>query len=90
MFFYSSQNQKLSLRQKIALAVSVVMVLALLFLFGLTFLVIAVVGGLVTFLANLFQGRRKPSIHQSPDSPYPPFRQKRPHKIDDDDDVIDI
>ncbi len=51
--------------------------------------VIAVVGGLVTFLANLFRGRRKPTIHQSPDSPYPPFHQKRPHKIDDDD-VIDI
>ena len=89
MFFQLNSNQKIPLRHKIVLAVSIVMAVGFLFLFGLTFLVIALVGGLVTFLANLFQGRRKPGIHPSPDSPFPPFRQKRPHKIDDDD-VIDI
>jgi len=89
MFYQINPNQKIPLRHKFVLAVSILMVMGLLFLFGFTFLVIAVVGGLVTFLANLFRGRRKPTIHQSPDSPYPPFHQKRPHKIDDDD-VIDI
>ena len=90
MFYYSSRNQKLTWRQKLGLAVIIIMAVALLFLFGLTFLVIALAGGLISLVANLFQGRKKPTIRpSSPNTPYPPFRQKQRHKMDDDD-VIDI
>lgn len=71
------------------LAVSILVAVTLLFLFGFTILVIAIAGGLITFLANLFQGKRKPTTRPSAKAPYPPFHQKRPHKMDDDD-VIDI
>ena len=92
MFYYSSQYQKLTWKHKLGLAVIIIMAVALLFLFGVTFLVIALAGGLISLLANLFQGRKKPAIRPSaPGTPYPPFRQKRRHKMDrDDDDVIDI
>ena len=81
--------KKITLKQKIVLAVSILIAVVLLFLFGITILVIAVGGGLITFLVNLFQGRRKPTIQPTSHSPYPPFHQKRPPKMDDDD-IIDI
>lgn len=90
MFYYPNPNQKITLKQKIVLAVSILLAVALLFLFGITILVIALAGGLITFLVNLFQGKRRPTIHPpTAHSSYPPFRQKRPPKMDDDD-IIDI
>ena len=91
MFYYSIPNRKLTLKHKIVLALGIVAGVVLLFLFGFTILVLALAGGLITFFVNLFQGKRKAAIHPTFNAPPypPPFRQKRPPKMDDDD-VIDI
>jgi hypothetical protein len=56
MFVFTTQNLKqLPLRTKIGLFFTIVLGITLLFLFGITFLVIALIGGLVTMVANLFR-----------------------------------
>ena len=98
MFVLNSQNLKqLPLKTKIGLFLAIALGITLLFLFGITFLVIALVGGLITMVANLFRGRRprsqplenpfppqRPSPFQQPQPPQPPRRKY------DDDDVIDV
>ncbi len=76
---------------KIILFVTIIMAVAALFLFGVTFLFIAIGGGVVTWIANLF-GRRKQN-HMSPTSKFPfpqnPNFQRSPQRPKDDD-IIDI
>ena len=88
MFVYTAQNFKqLPLKTKIGVFLALALGITLLILFGLTFLVIALIGGAVTLVANLFRDRRKP--HPLND----PFHPQTGHKSRpryDDDDVIDI
>jgi predicted lipid-binding transport protein (Tim44 family) len=94
MFVFRTQNLKqLPLRTKIGLFLAIALGITLLFLFGITFLVIALIGGLITMFANLFRGSRPQSRRM--DNPFPPRRPpfQRPRsrrKLDDDDDVIDV
>jgi hypothetical protein len=89
MFVFTTQNLKqLPLRTKIGLILAIVLGVILLFLFGITFLVIALIGGLVTWVANLFRDRRTPHPLNDPFHPHPE-RQKPPRRYDDDD-VIDV
>ena len=93
MFVFRTYNiRQLPLRTKIGLLLAVVLGVTLLFLFGITFLVIALIGGLITMVANLFRGGRPQS--QRMDNPFPtrrPFQRPRTRrKLDDDDDIIDV
>ncbi len=92
MFVFTTQNLKqLPLRTKIGLFFTIVLGITLLFLFGITFLVIALIGGLVTMVANLFRGRRPPSQPLGdPFPPRPPFQRSRPPRKLDDDEIIDV
>jgi hypothetical protein len=98
MFVFTTQNLKqLPLRTKIGLFFAIVFGITLLFLFGITFLVIALVGGLITMIANLFRGGRPRSrpLRDPLDNPFPPQRppfqrSQPPRKMDDDDDIIDV
>ncbi len=93
MFVFTTQNLKqLPLRTKIGLFLVIVLGITLLFLFALTFLVIALIGGLITMVANLFRGSRPQTRPlDNPFPPRPPFEKpQQPHRKFDDDDVIDI
>ncbi len=92
MFVFTTHNLKqLPLRTKIGLFFAIVLGITLLFLFGITFLVIALIGGLVTMVANLFRGRPPQSRPlNDPFPPRPPFQKPRPPRKLDDDDIIDV
>lgn len=94
MFVFNGQNLKqLPLRTKIGLFLAIALGVTLLFLFGITFLVIALIGGLITMVANLFRGSRPRSRPlRDPFPPQqPPFQQPQPPRRKyDDDDVIDV
>ncbi len=96
MFVFTTHNiKKLPLRTKIGLFLAMILGITLLFLFGITFLIFALVGGLVTLVVNLFRTprpRSRPLDYPFPPrSPsQPPFPQSRPRRKADDDDVIDI
>jgi len=100
MFVYSNNFsfKKLPLKTKISLFLLIIGVLALLFVFGVTFLVLAIAGAILTFVVNLFGGRRPPHKMAPPPHPFqPPHKspfgnsqhpRNRPHVQDDD--VIDV
>ena len=94
MFIFTTQNLKqLPLRTKIGLFLAIALGVTLLFLFGITFLVIALIGGLITMVANFFRGNRPQS--RPLDNPFPPRRppferRSRPPRKIDDDDIIDV
>ena len=79
---FSIQNGKLPLTTKLLLVLGLVLGLTLLSLFAFTFFIVALVGGAVLFLINLFQNRRN-VIHGSSIQPKQ-YRSKQ------DDDIIDI
>ena len=92
MFVFTTQNLKqLPLRTKIGLFLAIALGVTLLFLFGITFLVIALIGGLITMVANLFRGSRPQSrpLHD-PFQQRPPFQKPQPPRKMDDDDIIDV
>lgn len=87
MFVFTTRNLKqLPLRTKIGLFLVFVLGITLLVFFGFTFLIIALIGGLVTWVANLFRDRRAPRPLNDPFHPQP---RKSPRRYDDDD-VIDV
>ncbi len=93
MFVFTTQNLKqLPIRTKIGLFFAIVFGITLLFLFGITFLVIALIGGLISMVANLFRGSRPQSRPLR--DPFPPRRRpvqrSRPPRKVDDDDIIDV
>ncbi len=97
MFVFTTHNiKKLPLRTKIGLFLAISLGIVLLFLFGITFLILAMVGGLVTLVINLFRTPRPPTTRPldypfPPRSPSrPPFPKSRPSRKPDDNDVIDI
>jgi len=68
MFVFTTHNiKKLPLRTKIGLVLAISLGITLLFLFGITFLIFALVGGLITFVVNLF--RPPPAPAASPGLP---------------------
>ncbi|MCZ6514050.1 MAG: hypothetical protein O6857_09000 [Nitrospinae bacterium] len=97
MFVFTTHNiKKLPLRTKIGLFLAISLGIVLLFLFGITFLILAMVGGLVTLVINLFRTPRPPTPRPL-DYPFPPRSPSRPpspksrsSRKPDDDDVIDI
>jgi hypothetical protein len=95
MFVFNGQNLKqLPLKTKIGLFLAIALGITLLFLFGITFLVIALIGGLITMVANLFRGSRprsRPLRDPFPPRPTSPFQKPQPPRRKfDDDDVIDV
>jgi hypothetical protein len=94
MFVINGQNLKqLPLKTKVGLFLAIALGVTLLFLFGITFLVIALIGGLITMVVNLFRGGRPRSRPlQDPFPPrHPPFQKPQPPRRKyDDDDVIDV
>lgn len=92
MFVFTTQNLKqLPLRTKIGLFLAIALGVTLLFLFGITFLVIALIGGVITMVANLFRGNRSQSRPLDDPFPHrPPFQKSRPPRKFDDDDIIDV
>jgi len=94
MFVINGQNLKqLPLRTKVGLFLAIALGVTLLFLFGITFLVFALIGGLITMVVNLFRGGRPRS--QPLQDPFPPrhptFQKPQPPRRKyDDDDVIDV
>ncbi|NIR57870.1 MAG: hypothetical protein GWN88_26380 [Nitrospinaceae bacterium] len=77
------------MRTKVGLFFAIAGAITLLVLFGVTFLVIAAIGGVVTLIANLF--RTKPVSPPPAEDPFPtarPFSKSRMRKKDDD--IIDI
>ena len=79
------------LRAKIGLFLVITLGVVLLFFFGIAFLVIALVGGLITVVANLFRGKRPQSRPlNDPFQSRPPFQKPQPQRKYDDDDVIDV
>lgn len=93
MFVFTGQNFKqLPLKTKIGVILALALGITLLVLFGLTFLVIALVGGVIGLVTNLFRGRRSPPRQMNHPFPQrPPFQNSPPptRKFDDDD-VIDV
>lgn len=92
MFVFTGQNFKqLPLKTKAGLVLALVLGITLLVFFGLTFLVIALVGGIVTLVANLFRGPQStPRQMNHPFPQRPPFQNPSPPRKYDDDDVIDV
>ncbi len=92
MFVFTTPNSKqLPLKTKIGIFLAITLGIILLVLFGLTFLVIALIGGLISLVANLFRGPRPRSRPLSdPFPPRPSFQKPQPPRKYDDDDVIDI
>ena len=98
MFVLNGQKLKqLPLKTKIGLFLAIALGITLLFLFGITFLVIALVGGLITMVANLFRGNHRPQsrpLRDPLDNPFPqqrpPFQRSQPPRKMDDDDIIDV
>jgi len=92
MFVFTTQNLKqMPLRTKIGLFLAITLGVTLLFLFGITFLVIALIGGFITMVVNLFRGNRTQSQPlNDPFAPRPPFQKPQSRRKFDDDDVIDV
>jgi len=94
-FYYSNDPNRPAMPLSTKLAIWGIFLLAfvLLFIFGFTFFLIALAGGVLTFLANLFGLRRQnvrsttttytTRTHRDP-------RQSSSRKYRDDDDVIDV
>ncbi|CCQ91656.1 exported hypothetical protein [Nitrospina gracilis 3/211] len=104
MFFYYSNDPNrpsMPLSTKLLLGSIVILAFVLLFVFGFTFFLIALAGGVLTFLADLFGIRRRRNMetttHPHPRDPrfgqWPPHSSSSSHssrKYRDDDDVIDV
>lgn len=101
MFFYYSNDPNrptMPLGTKLTIWGIVLLAFVLLFVFGFTFFLIALAGGVLTFLANLF-GIRRPGNTGSAPGPYsppknpgqwPPPPSSSSRKRRDEDDVIDV
>jgi hypothetical protein len=90
MFFFqqTGPNQKIPFTTKLALVFWVILSLALLSFFAFGIFLVALIVGLVLFATNLFpQKKRTDKIPYSGSQARP---YKKPRKIKDDDDVIDI
>lgn len=90
---YQSINfgSQIPLKTKIFLALGAILVLGLLSFFAFTFFLIALVSGIVLFFFNLFQkARGNLNLGKKSRTSPPPGTYRRPHREENDDDVIDI
>lgn len=95
-FYYSNDPNRPAMPLSTKLAIWGIFLLAfvLLFIFGFTFFLIALAGGVLTFLANLFGLRRRQNVHSTTTTyttrTHRDPRQSSSRKNRDDDDVIDV
>lgn len=95
-FHYTNDPNRpaMSLGAKLAIWGFLLLAFVLLMVFGFTFFLIALAGGVLTFLANLFGvGRGKMQPHVTTYTTYTyktRDRSPQPRKYRDDDDVIDV
>jgi hypothetical protein len=90
---YRSINfgSQIPLKTKILLGLGAILILGLLSFFAFTFFLITLVSGIVLFFINLFQkGKENFNLGKQPPSSPPPRTYRRPHRENNDDDVIDI
>ena len=90
---YQSINfgSQIPLKTKIFLGLGAILILGLLSFFAFTFFLITLVSGIVLFFFNLFQkARENLNLGGQPPTASPPRTYRRPHREDNDDDVIDI
>ena len=90
-FAYYSPNSgaKIPLKNKIFMALGIAFALVLLFAFTFTVVLVALAGGFVIFILNLFSGRQKKTAFPSHQN-YPSSRPQRPTRRENEDDIIDI
>jgi len=84
-FQYPGPNQKIPITTKISMAVWIILALGLLSFFAFSFLVIALLVGLVLFIASLFH-KNDPAKTRSQQS----FHNRPYTSKQKDDDIIDI
>jgi hypothetical protein len=85
-------GSQIPLKTKILLGLGAILILGLLSFFAFTFFLITLVSGIVLFFINLFQkGKKNFNLGRRPtSSSTPPHTYRRPHREDNNDDVIDI
>ena len=90
-FAYYSPNRgaKIPLKNKIFMALGIALALVLLFAFTFTVVLVALAGGILVFILNLFSGRQRKAAFPSHQD-YPSSRPQRPPRQEKDDDIIDI
>jgi len=86
-FQYPGPQKKIPLTTKIMMLVWIFVVLAILSFFTFSFFIIALLAGIVTFAANLFQKNRAPISNNQRDFPKQHYRRS---PNDKDNDIIDI
>ena len=85
-FKYSGQNQKTSLATKASMIIWILVGLGVLSFFAFTIFIIAILIGILIFIANLFQKNRSTISNETHD--FPTQRYKNNPKKNDD--IIDI
>ena len=86
-FQYPGPQKKIPLTTKIMMVVWIFIVLAILSFFTFSFFIIALLAGVVSFAANLFQKNRTSIPNNQPDFPKQHYRPTHKEK---DNDIIDI
>ena len=85
-FKYPGQNQKISLATKASIIIWILVGLGILGFFAFSIFIIAILIGILIFIANLFQKNRSTISNQTHD--FPTQRYKNNPKQNDD--IIDI
>jgi len=84
---YPGPQKKIPFTTKIMMAVWVLICLGILSFFAFSFFVIALLVGVVAFVANLFQQYHTPISNNQPDFPKQHYK---PNPKEKDNDIIDI
>ena len=85
-FKYPGPNQKISLANKVSMVIWIMVGLGILSFFAFSIFIIAILMGILIFIANLFQKKRSSISNETHD--FPTQRYKNNPKKNDD--VIDI
>ena len=85
-FKYPGQNQKTSLATKASMIIWILVGLGILSFFAFSIFIIAILIGILIFIANLFQKNRSTISNETPDLP----TQRYKNNPKNNDDVIDI
>ena len=85
-FKYPGQNQKTSLATKASMIIWILVGLGVLSFFAFTIFIIAILIGILIFIANLFQKNRSPITNETHDFPTQRYKNNPKHN----DDIIDI
>ena len=85
-FKYPGQNQKTSLATKASMIIWILVGLGILSFFAFSIIIIAILIGILIFIANLFQKNRSTISNETPDLP----TQRYKNNPKNNDDLIDI